>query len=1004
MNKTTWFLTLVLILILQLCGVSQTAPVQSDAAAPTVTGNSSADRAPEALDRISLNIHSRQVVGHPLVSLAEIILLDENSDLVVDYDPLTDPIVLTSASGSLSPDSLADSILYSNGVIQFLPLGVTYTGPTGSIEITASDTSLSSPGVFVSFSGYDFVDAVSLSGDPISHVYSDLPTTVRVSVVNGGQLLAISEPKVTSHFASGGGSVQNLFTANNNGNIDTLLVELPTAGLSVGEDTLILVLESVYQPNAGPFTITDSLSIPVTILAPAEVRFVKDSFEPDSVYADTAFAIGFQIATTAFSGPIDSTDLTLYAVTSEDSILATVFQGMIKYSRFENDTIFYENVQANETDIVLDAIDAEPGSYRLMFDYTMYSNGAVFSLDSTAIDSIVLLPQIELEFDYSSFEPRLVASGQETSFAFDIVVDGTLPLEILSEGTSFHVFGDVFYATTNLVAPGDSLIPGINRLECESVFIPSDQLGKTLTVAATVAYRHRGAANALSSSTNFEGMTVEVEALPVVQIVEASIVGINVPSVNTGQAFQVACRIANLSTSDQPPFETRMVTDGNSSFVPELTVPGIPGDSTIEVRYDVVASAVPNPSEIFRIDISSLGVNQLPPVDNIALANVQEPALLSVSHILIGADQGYLTIGQDFSVVLSIVNTGEADAGNGTFRISTNGLDLGNEDPLTLVVETGTPRGVSFVAPDYDTTVTISVDLVNIPLDMNTNLPAQIGDTTFEMNLAVTSPNASLELEAETVSSHLVLSGGDEDFFSLGLTNRGTSSITDILLSSLTLYVLNDDGFPLDVREVLEVGSSALINDGRRVTTVTAGANRMVLSFGDGFIVEAGQSTDLVFRSRVKASAGTGFMLFVDAADIAASFAHGPLAGQTVEIITSNDTSLVFKEQFTAVEPELDRSFIIRDNPYNPATGEAEFRYYLAEPSGVVFRILTLTGEKVYGIDLVEGSDGTDAGLQSLTWDGRNEDGQLVLNGVYVAVITTEKDGGRATLKVAVLK
>ncbi len=997
MKKALWFLTLVPILILQLC-------VVSFAVSQTAAGKADAVRTLEELDRISLNIHPHQVVGHPLVTSAEIILLDENSDLVVDYDPIADPIVLTSAVGALAPDSLADSLLFSNGVIQFLPAGVTYTGPTGSVEITASDTSISSLGVFVSFSGYDFVKAVSLSGDPISTVYSELPTTVMVSAVNGGQLLAISEPSVTSYFKSGGGSVQNLFAANNNGNVDTLLVELPTTGLAVGEDTLILVLESVYQPNGGPFTISDTLSIPVTILAPAEVRFVEDSFEPDSVYADTDFAIGFQIATTAFSGPIDSTDLTLYAVNAEDSILATVFEGMIEYSRFEDDIIFYENIQADEADTILDTIDAEPGWYRLMFDYVMYSNGSVFTLDSTAIDSIVILPVIELEYDYSSFEPTLVASGQETSFAFDVVVDGTLPLEILSEGTSFHVFGDVFYATTNLVAPGDSLVPGINRLECERVFIPSDQLGKTLTVAATVAYRHRGAANALSSSTDFEGMTVEVEALPVVQIVEASMVAFNVPSVNTAQAFQVACRIANLSSSDQPPFNIRMVTDGSSTFDPELTVPGIPGDDTIEVRFDVIAAGMSNPSEIFRIDISSLGVNQLPPVDNIALANVQEPALLSVSHILIGGDQGYLTIGQEFSVVLSIVNTGESGAGDGTFVITTNGLDLGNEDPLTLVVETGTPRGVSFVAPDYDTTVTINVDLVEIPLDLNTNLPAQVGDITFEINLAVTSPDASLELEAETVSSHLVLSGGDKDFFSLGLTNRGTSSVTDILLSSLTLYVLNDDGLPLDVREVLEVGSSALINEGRRVTTATAGADRMILSFGDGFIVEAGQSTDLVFRSRVKAAAGTGFMLSVDAADIVTSFAQGPLAGQPVEIVTPNDTSLVFREQFTAVEAELDKSFVIRDNPYSPALGEAEFRYYLAEPSGVVFRILTLSGEKVYGVDLIEGSPGTDTGLQSLSWDGRNENGDLVLNGVYVAVITTDNNGERATLKVAVLK
>ena len=73
------------------------------------------------------------------------------------------------------------------------------------------------------------------------------------------------------------------------------------------------------------------------------------------------------------------------------------------------------------------------------------------------------------------------------------------------------------------------------------------------------------------------------------------------------------------------------------------------------------------------------------------------------------------------------------------------------------------------------------------------------------------------------------------------------------------------------------------------------------------------------------------------------------------------------------------------------------------EPVDVTIHILTLTGELVYSHTVISGNPGATSGLQTIMWNGCNDDGDLVLNGVYIAMLTTS-DGDVGSLKVAVQK
>ncbi|MBN1210953.1 MAG: hypothetical protein JXA92_00100, partial [candidate division Zixibacteria bacterium] len=216
---------------------------------------------------------------------ARIILLDSNDNQLTDYDLAAYPITLVSDTGSLSPAVLDDPALLSGGVISILAARVIYRGPTGNVEIYATDGVISSSNVIVSFNGYDILKAFDFKGNEISQIYSGLPTTIHATVQNKGSKVANSEPTVKAYFKSGGGSIKHIFyEPQANGIIDTLPIKLETPNLSPGEDTMILELTSEYLVSDSLLTSFSSLHIPVIVYELATFDVVDNSLVPDTVY------------------------------------------------------------------------------------------------------------------------------------------------------------------------------------------------------------------------------------------------------------------------------------------------------------------------------------------------------------------------------------------------------------------------------------------------------------------------------------------------------------------------------------------------------------------------------------------------------------------------------------------------------------------------------------------------------------------------------------------------
>jgi len=89
-------------------------------------------------------------------------------------------------------------------------------------------------------------------------------------------------------------------------------------------------------------------------------------------------------------------------------------------------------------------------------------------------------------------------------------------------------------------------------------------------------------------------------------------------------------------------------------------------------------------------------------------------------------------------------------------------------------------------------------------------------------------------------------------------------------------------------------------------------------------------------------------------------------------------------------------------NPFDPIHQNITVQYYLAQNSDVSLAIYDLLGNLVKTWEINSGDTNAQAGLNTLSWDGRNGQGNLVANGGYIVYVRA--DGQKKKFKVLVVK
>lgn len=123
---------------------------------------------------------------------------------------------------------------------------------------------------------------------------------------------------------------------------------------------------------------------------------------------------------------------------------------------------------------------------------------------------------------------------------------------------------------------------------------------------------------------------------------------------------------------------------------------------------------------------------------------------------------------------------------------------------------------------------------------------------------------------------------------------------------------------------------------------------------------------------------------------------------QSAQIIDSNINFTIIEGPVHPSEPE--DSIAVEDNPFDPGDGPVDIQYTLPRDMDIDFNIYTIIGEEVLNVKFKRGTNGGQAGVNTIQWDGRNDRGLIVLNGVYIVIISNHIQDFELKLKLAVLK
>jgi hypothetical protein len=122
---------------------------------------------------------------------------------------------------------------------------------------------------------------------------------------------------------------------------------------------------------------------------------------------------------------------------------------------------------------------------------------------------------------------------------------------------------------------------------------------------------------------------------------------------------------------------------------------------------------------------------------------------------------------------------------------------------------------------------------------------------------------------------------------------------------------------------------------------------------------------------------------------------------------TSNSLTAELDVQTALVSPTAAAGSITNyPNPFHPDEAPTTIAYKLADNANVSVQIYTLHGSLVWREEFAMGGVGGTTGVNQITWDGRNGNGELVASGGYIVVVEAGGNGGSQVMrrKIAVVR
>jgi hypothetical protein len=476
--------------------------------------------------------------------------------------------------------------------------------------------------------------------------------------------------------------------------------------------------------------------------------------------------------------------------------------------------------------------------------------------------------------------------------------------------------------------------------------------------------------------------------------------------VSTRQHFTLSAQIRNTGSEVLESILLRLVASEAAQFdsTQSLTVLGLNGSAT--VSWDVIADSVPVELESFQVHVDSAfgrrsgepAIIDTPNIDQVSV-QVQSPSSLSLTARITSPPQAVdrrIPVGMEFVVEGQTVNSGQAETGGERLRIT---VDSGFQ-VLSATVQGVPPYTPAFwrvVAPPFEAPgASIRVSYDEPVQDRNTGEDAYVEDSVAVVTVDVVREAPPL------VVYDVPSSGGAVDTEWMPLRwfwcNEDRTGLFPILLESLTVELLAPaDARVLEAADYLTGAQLEFADD-----TLVADSPTRPLHFGNGSLrlIAPGDSEEVKLRVFLRPSNILREFQIATRDDLWHAV-QGSGGDTALDVSVFDDRRLPLR-LLSEVAFQAGDEAVNYPNPFRAGAEATRIQYRLAADGEVDVTIYTVAGREVWSLHASAGTDGGRRGTNEVEWDGRNGNGDLVVDGIYVAHISGA--GLDAKVKIAVIK
>ena len=456
---------------------------------------------------------------------------------------------------------------------------------------------------------------------------------------------------------------------------------------------------------------------------------------------------------------------------------------------------------------------------------------------------------------------------------------------------------------------------------------------------------------------------------------------------------------------------TSTIPSGSESFIWNITAPSTARTlDSLSVVFSGTDAA--NPTVLPEVSTTKLPLTIMPKAQINFVAEITNPTISAKGRSI--SPDVIFTV----TATVGYMDGGAATEGESNVQISLPvDYALENDGDSEIKSTIGGIASWEIRSPVYphEDTRQIDVRIINGPTDENTGEIVNIIDP--KRNILIRTKSSTLEVHQLNLLRTSTVVKGQENITMLRvmLLNSAEEGRSSIVLDSLAFQLFDGEDTEINassvVREIVVESDDALFEYGR----TNSGLDNSVIRIGLARQIELlPQIPDsIAIRVSLVNTAGSSgqdnFKMKLSGGSSIA--AREKDSGKKIAIALydsqQNQGNALSSLVTIVLDDDFASTFKNFPNPFNPnrPPAQTEFRYNLKESANVTLKILTLFGEPVYEVNYAASTpEGSASGrLNTIYWDGKNGKGEIVMNGVYLAVITTS-NGDIATRKVAVIK